>query len=379
MVILPQHRAIVALVVHHGLGIPLATAFDIRQRTLQGHLALHLVPAGIHGVGLGHRAVHVLPDDEGAMPGMLAPPSYQGVIISRRMPYFPIDLRDVVVHPSFIHPLQHIGIQVVIVLQAVRVAAVFRVTFQVAIDAKRRHAKLHPRFDGMDALVHLADKLVHVLPPPVVAIHSPSVARIGLVIRDAQSAFGIRIEVIIDVDAVHIITQQDVCHHVADIVPVLGDARVHNQLPAVLEIAVGMLEIRMRLCHFLCSFRLGPVGIDPGMQFHAPCVALHHHPLQRIPIGRRRSPLPPRQETAPRFEAAGIKRIELRTHLEEDGVDATLLQLVQLVSQRALHLFCPHARELVVHTLYPCAPELPLGRQLGLQRKDAKPQHQKQK
>ena len=94
---------------------------------------------------------------------------------------------------------------------------------------------------------------------------------------------------------------------------------------------------------FLRTFRFGPVGIDPSMQFHAPCMTLGYHPLQRIPVGRRRRALLSGQITAPRLEAAGIKRVELGTYLKQDGIDTALLQFIQLVRQRTLHLCRIHA------------------------------------
>ena len=227
--------------------------------------------------------------------------------------------------------------------------------------------------------MHLADEAVHVLPPPVAAVHAPSVTGISQIIRNGQPFFGIRIEIVVDVYAVHVVAQQNVRHHVADIVAVLGYAGIHNQHAAIFEIAVGMQEIGMCLGQLLRAFRLGTVRIDPRMQLHAPRVALPDHPFQRIPIGRGRCALPPGQVTAPRFEATGIERVEFWAHLKQDGVDAAFLQLVQLVGQRPLHLHRTHPHELVIHTLYPRAPELAFGRQLGRQREAAQPHQQKQK
>ena len=333
----------------------------------------------VHGVGFGHRTVHVLPDVERPVSGMLAPPAYQRIVVGRGMPDFPIHLRDVIIHPTFFHPFQHIGIEIVIVLQSARIASPLRVALQVTIDTERRHAELHPRLDGMDAIVQLTDEKVHILPSPVIAVHSVPVTCIRLVVRDAQTAFGIRIKVIVDMNAIHVITQQDVRHDVANVVPVLRHPRIHNQLFAIPEIPPGMLSVIMCGSQFLRTLRFGPVRIDPGMQLHTPCMTLGYHPLQRIPIGRRRRALLSGQITAPRFEAAGIKRVELGAHLKQNGIDTALLQFIQLVRQRTLHLCRTQPHKLIVHTLYPCAAKLPFGRQLGLQRKAAKPHHQKQK
>ena len=96
------------------------------------------------------------------------------------------------------------------------------------------------------------------------------------------------------------------------------------------------------------------------MQFHPSTVTLGDHPLKGIPIGTRRNALLACQETAPGFYLTLIEGVALRAHLEDDHIHAVLLQLVQLVGQRLLHLLRPQALKLSVHTLNPRPAELTL-------------------
>ena len=106
--------------------------------------------------------------------------------------------------------------------------------------------------------------------------------------------------------------------------------------------------------------RLGPIGVDPRVQLHAPAMTLRHHPLQGVPVGIRCHALLAREVVAPRLEVTLIEGVTFGPYLEDDGVASVLLQLIQLVAQRALHLLRGHALELSVDTLNPCATELSL-------------------
>ena len=101
------------------------------------------------------------------------------------------------------------------------------------------------------------------------------------------------------------------------------------------------------------------------MQLHAALVALLHHPLQGVPVGLRCHALLPGEESAPGLDLALVERIALRPHLEDDGIDAVFLQLVELIGQRALHGIAAHARPLAVDSLYPGAAKLSFGAVVG--------------
>ena len=96
------------------------------------------------------------------------------------------------------------------------------------------------------------------------------------------------------------------------------------------------------------------------MEFQTTVVALSDHPLQWVPIRRRRCTLTPCKELTPWLILTWIERITLSTHLKDDSIHTISLQFVQLITQRTLHLLCTNTLELSVHTLNPRTAELSL-------------------
>ena len=64
---------------------------------------------------------------------------------------------------------------------------------------------------------------------------------------------------------------------------------------------------------------------------------------------------------APRLQLTGIERIALHANLEEDGVDAVLLQVVELACEHRLHAVATNVLELSVDGLNPSPAEFSLG------------------
>ena len=213
----------------------------------------------------------------------------------------------------------------------------------------------------MYRFAQLLDEEVYIVASPVSYISESTAVMLEVtLVGNGLTGSRIRIEIIVDMDSVDIIPAHDIVHHSADVIPVLGQGRVENIESVIREDAVGMGNRNVVCSQLAGRLRLGTVRIDPRMKLHTPPVTLVYHPLQRIPVRRRRRTLPSRKELAPRFVPAWIERITLCTHLEDDGIHAVLLQLVQLITQRTLHFLCADALELSVHTLYPCTTEFPL-------------------
>ena len=305
---------------------------------MQAHLCRQLMSVGIVGVTELHRALHVLADYQRALATMPVPPPYQLLVVGCAVTYLPVELWHAVVHPTVVHPHQHIGIQVIVVLQTVSVAADGRI-LQVAVDAERRHTELHPRLHSHDSVVKLLHKTVHVVAAPVADVADTiRVITEKICVWNFLASHRIRIEIVVDMQSVNIVAAQDVAHHRTDILTVLSHSGIEDYL-----VVVGKAPLRMLACHMICGklsggLGLGTVGVYPCVKLHATLVALVHHPLQRIPIRRRGLSLPACQETAPRLNLALIERITLGTHLKHDGVGAHLLQLIQLITQGLLHL-----------------------------------------
>ena len=196
----------------------------------------------------------------------------------------PIQLRYIVVHPSLVHPEKDIGIEIIVVLQAIGITTV-GIVLLVTVDAERRNAELHPRLVLVDGVAELTDEEVHVIAAPVAFVgESPGITTEQLVVGNGLTGSRIRIEVIVDMQPIHIITTHDVAHHMTDEVTALGNGGIQDILIIILEHPLRMPDGYMTTVELMGGFCLGPVRIDPGMQFHASFMTLRDHPLQRIPI-----------------------------------------------------------------------------------------------
>ena len=179
-------------------------------------------------------------------------------------------------------------------------------------------------------------------------------------------------------EAVDVVSAHDVLHDVADILAVLRQTRIKQQLSVVVKGTLRVLHAHV--VHGKCCGGLGlcTIRINPSMNLHTALVALIHHPLQWIPIRRRGLSLLSGEETTPRFKATFIESVALRSHLEDDGVDAVTLQLIELRRERLLHLQGFHAQELSVNTLYPSSSEFSFVRFLSTHSQRATHQQQRQ-
>ena len=276
------------------------------------------------------------------------------------MSYLPIELRYTIVYPPLLCPEHHVGIEVVVVLQALGAAA-GGIAAAVTEDAEGRHAELDPRLALMNGLSQLLNETVHIIAPPVGQASRPStIAAVFSSIVYYLAGCGIGIEIVVDMQSVDIITADNVFDHPADIVAVLRLSRIEDVLSVVREYTARFSHCDVVGGQLMCGFGLCPVGIDPRMEFHTTFVALAYHPLERIPVRRRRQSLLSGKETAPRLQFTGVEGITLGSYLEDNGVDTILLQFVELIRQGALHFLGRHTEKLSVHTLNPCASELSL-------------------
>ena len=178
-------------------------------------------------------------------------------------------------------------------------------------------------------------------------------------------------------ESIDVISAHDVLHDVADILAVLRQTRVQQQLSVVVKGTLWVLHAHV--VHGKCCGGLGfcTIGINPSMNLHTALVALVHHPLQRIPVRRRGLSLLTGEEATPRFKATFIEGVALRSHLEDDGINAVALQLIELSRERLLHLLGSHAQELSVNTLYPSSSEFPFVRFLSTHSQRATHQQQR--
>ena len=156
-------------------------------------------------------------------------------------------------------------------------------------------------------------------------------------------------------DTVDIIAGDDILGHLTDIVAVLWHTGIENKHIVVSKAGHRLSDSDMLRGQLLGGLRLGAIGIDPGVQFHPTLMALGNHPLKGIPVRLRGLTLLTGEETAPRLKLALIEGIALRAYLEDNHIHTVLLQLVELIGQRLLHLLGTHPLKLSVDTLNPRA------------------------
>ena len=178
--------------------------------------------------------------------GILVPPLDESLVICRLVANLPIDLRHAVIDEAIVYPEENIGIEIIVVLKTESLRTNRRV-FPVAIDTERRNTELHPRLDTMDGFPQLLDKAAHIVSSPVADV--AETARIGcihLLIRNLLASYRIRIEVVVDMKTVDIITAHDISSHLTGIICSLLESRIEKH-----EIIIVETEVRMLLHHAL--------------------------------------------------------------------------------------------------------------------------------
>ena len=201
------------------------------------------------------------------------------------MTNFPINLGNIIIHPTVVHPHQHISIQVIIILQTTCVAAI-RVTLYITINSERRDTEFHPRLALAHRLMDFLYQHIHVVTAPIgfITVSATILCKTDIVGK-ILSRIRIRIKIIIHVNGIHIITSYNVAHNLTDVFPILGQRRIKIKLSGIIHETFGILVIRMNGRQGGRSFRLGTVRINPGMELHSPLVAFINHELHRVPIG----------------------------------------------------------------------------------------------
>ena len=90
----------------------------------------------------------------------------------------------------------------------------------------------------MNGLIELLHEKVHVVASPVADVPDAVIVLPELLcIGDVLSLHGIGIEVVVHVDAIHVVATDDVLHHLTDIVAVFRHTRIQDKLVVVGEAA----------------------------------------------------------------------------------------------------------------------------------------------
>ena len=242
MVVVLQLIGVVALVARHSGRIPENVPLDGRETALEFELGVHLIDRWIVDIWRSDRTNHVLPDVDRTPGGMFGPPTHEAVVVGRGMSDGPIELRDDIVHPALTNPEQDVGIQVVVVLQPAGVTAGHATSGRiVVVYAKRRYAELDPRFDAVHRVVQHFDEGVHVVSAPICAVvEAIAVGGVGCIVGNGQTCGGIGIEIVVDVQAVDVVTAHNIGRHIANVALVLNHTGIKKDEPVIRKKAVGV-------------------------------------------------------------------------------------------------------------------------------------------
>ena len=236
----------VANIISCSLGIPEYGALYIIHLLVKAMLGWQLMTLRIRRISKLRCTLDILTYIKRTVASILVPPLDEGLVICRLVTNLPIDLRHAVIDEAIVYPEENIGIEIIVVLKAEGLGSDWRV-FPVAIDTERRNTELDPRLDTMDGFAQLLDEAAHIVSSPVADItESARIGCIHLLIRNLLACYRIRIEVVVDMEAINIITAHDISSHLTGIIGSLLESRIEKH-----EIIIVETEVRMLLHHAL--------------------------------------------------------------------------------------------------------------------------------
>ena len=156
---------------------------------------------------------------------------------------WPVELWDHVVQPAVLQPFEGVGREFFIGVEASAGAG----RNIRAPETEGTDAKLDPFLGGFDAIVEFVNEGVDVLPAPVAFVEGATGGLIRFVrgvIRErdhgAIGGFdGVGVKIVVDVDAVDIVTACDVEHDGNGLRPDFGNAGIHPFVDAVRHCVFG--------------------------------------------------------------------------------------------------------------------------------------------
>ena len=304
----------------------------------------------------------------------VAPPARQLPVGRRRLVEAPVDLRNDVVDELVLHPRAGVGehrLRVGGRRGRGRVGAA-RVDRLVLPDPERADAELHRRAalgvqPGED-VVHARDERGDIVAAPLSdAVGRVRVSRGEAVLLEGAAVLPgvaevrgrpIRVEVIVEVDAVDVVVRGDLRHRVDHVLTDGRLSRVEEQRAVEEQDVLGMLHgvvVRRQQAgsgerphRLLGRERTGlvrghperrehrrrrdrrrrhAVRVEPRVVLHAARMGLLHHPRQRVIAGV--DTLRSAEELRPRVEGGGVPGVLRGTHLEDHRVELRLLEPVE--------------------------------------------------
>ena len=197
--------------------------------------------------------------------GAFGPPGRKlGVVLST--PKGPVELRRQIVDRASVQPRHGIPVDHVIRVQPhdARRHPVFP-------DAERADAEFYGRTNGLYAVRHLRHEKIHVVASPVP--DAPKSSRIVvevLPVLRSNLVGRIRVEIVVEVHPVDVVAPRHVCNDGRNIVADFLYSRVQHGQVSKGQRPFGMLLRNVRGMVRIPRPAHGPIGIEPGVQLHAP-------------------------------------------------------------------------------------------------------------
>ena len=161
------------------------------------------------------------------------------------MAYFPINLRNIIINPSFTCPKQYVGIEIIIVLQSVCIAAQ-RICFLITVNTERTDTELHPRLYAPNGFMKFLYQNVYIATTPVcLVVETASVTGKARIIRKIDSLDRIRIKIVVHVDSIYIVAGYNIGNNLADMLTAFGKRRIEINLIAISDKPFRMFMINM--------------------------------------------------------------------------------------------------------------------------------------
>ena len=267
----------------------IALTCDTWDSTVEAQLTANLiafVPSRSHlwvaQVVWSHTNIHAA-----LVSSMLSPPVSKYLIISHFFTNLPIELWYYIVNPSLLHPQENIGIQLVVVLKSVGLATT-RVVLLIAPDTKWRDTKLYLWFDTIDGIAHLLNGQVYVVATPITyVVKTTWVFGKCLSIWELLTRNRIRIEIVIHVNGLYIVSSNEVCHHFAEKIACLLQMRGKIPLRTILQEPFRMFVVNVIRSNilYLASTACYTVWVNPYVYIYTTFMCFSANELQWV-VGR---------------------------------------------------------------------------------------------
>lgn len=239
--------------------------------------------------------------DAARVDGGAAPPAEEG---GERLgaTIFPIELGREVIHPTLTQPPERIGVDLVELVEP----GFYFGWLAFGVNAKGAHPEERAGFFAFNELMGAADEGVDIVAPPVGEGEIPSafaVGGVGIAVREGCAFAGrrVRIEIIVEMNAVHIVASEDIADDGKEMLLNGGSAGIHPEEVADLfgvfgEAAAGVGGVPGVFC-----VDGGAEGVEPGVDFDPALVTFFDEGLERVIAGG--ISLRAREEAAPGLES----------------------------------------------------------------------------